>query len=214
MLLHRRFIEVTILHSIMAPAIQVRSEVVDTLHESDARVLSAQNVADTLGYSRQYIDRILRELADSDDRVGRVEIGPSVGYYWRDNELQQMDQSFEERKLTGGYGRSMPVVCNRCESVVSPGDELVSVFERVQSDWEVHTVVCADCVSEQPGQLIQSLLPPEYVSSAAEEQLLDFAAVRGTLQKRTYEYDEKPNVEASVLTETTVQQLVRNRGDV
>lgn len=191
----------------------IHGRIWEILYESDEHALSAQDVADELGdYSRQYVDRQLRRMAKQQDNVGRVEIGPSVGYYWNYDAIDMLDSTFEDWGLMRPTVENpLPVPCMGCDQQLTEDDQVVVVFERPKHLWEMVQTACTDCLEDEHLEgLIQASLTERYVSDAIEDVEMPLVAVHGSLVEQSFE-DQNSGRELVEyrIQDTTVLQLIR-----
>lgn len=158
------------------------------LRVTGRRALSSSQVTDQLDvdYSRPSIDRTLRRLAGK-GTIGRVELGPSVGYYLEEDPIQRMGDWVEGIEVSQ-VGWSAGVPCIECEQSVVDGDSFDLVFEWLPDHWAAVEGICPDC-RERVTSATQ-LLPAENIVAAGEHGS-DYATVRGLLEEREMEQEDR-----------------------
>ncbi len=186
----------------------------EILRESEKPVMSAQDVADELDeYSRQAIGKHLRKIVKQTESVERVEIGPSVGYYWNHAGTCHLDKVFDGLPLTRPVGGgSIPVVTKNNE-ILEAGDSLIVILERVGSQpkmgprygWEVVEYIDMDILHDTPErELIQTVLA-SYLTEGLSE--MAYIAVQGTIDEVQYQEDGR-KLSNEVLTNPSVLQYI------
>lgn len=197
------------------PDRNIPEEIWRTLYESDKRVMSAQDVADEIDdVSRQYTSRKLNQMAENSRDIERVEIGPSVGYYWDRDPLDDLGRQFNGHSLLRATsGRPISVPCSECETQLEAGDDVVVLYERHGSEWERVEMHCPDCLSDiREDELLESLLAESYIADALEDVNMAFMCVRGTLEEYSFvDGDTSRELSTYVLDEVDVLQMVRSR---
>lgn len=194
----------------------IGTEVRQILYESDKHALSAQEVADEIeDCSRQYVDRHLRSMAEGSGSIKRVELGPSVGYYWDHDSIELLESDFEGRSINRPTAREpMPVLCMGCERTLGVDDELLTIYERVNHTWELVQTACSDHLAdERVDNLVQALLSERYISDALEDVGMGFAVVLGTLSEGSiYDRENDRTMYTHVHEDVSVLQVLRPRG--
>lgn len=192
----------------------INTKIKKILYGSEKRALSAGQIAEEVEFSRQYVDRQLRRMAENNQYVGRVELGPSVGYYWIHDSIELLDADFEGWRIGRPVSKSpMPVPCLACGHKLSAGDDVLVIFERPTYQWEVVQTVCADHLDEERiDNYIDAFLPDGYFSESVEDVVIGFAAVYGTLTEGIFE-DQRSGREfgTHIIEDVSVLQLIRPR---
>lgn len=187
----------------------------EILRESEKPVMSAQDVADEMDeYSRQAIGKHLRKIVEQTESVERVEIGPSVGYYWNHAGTYNLDKVFDGLPLTrpvgGGSGSVVPVVTKNNE-ILETGDSLIVILERLQSKvaprygWDVVEYISMEVLHDtSERELIQTVLS-SYLTEGISE--MAYIAVQGTIDEVQYQEDGH-KLSCEVLTDPSVLQYI------
>lgn len=193
----------------------IGTEIRKILYKSDKHALSAQDVADEIDdFSRQYIDRQLRSMAEGSGSIERIKIGPSVGYYWNHETLELLDSEFDGQSIVRATFRSpLPVQCMACERELVEEDEIVVIFETSGHEWHLVQHVCADHLEEERvDNFIQHFLPEQYLSDGLEDIGMTFVAVFGIVGE--YEFTDRESgreMQTYILQDTAVLQYLRPR---
>lgn len=157
------------------------SAIQDILRTTEQRALSASQITDRLNneYSRQYIDRTLRRLSGR-GTIGRVELGPSVGYYIVEDPIQRIREHLEGIGVDRA-GWSLGIPCIQCGEFVADGESIDLLFEWLPDHWTVEAGLCSDC---RDGSTTAIQLCSAKFLGQARQHGSNYVTVRGLLEEQ------------------------------
>lgn len=188
--------------------------IIEILRESEKPVMSAQDVADEMDeYSRQAIGKHLRKIVKRTESVERVEIGPSVGYYWNYAGTYHLDKVFNGLPLTRPTGGSAMPIITKGNETLEAGDSVIVILERVESNpkmgprygWNVVEHVGINILNNTPERELIHTVLSNYLTDGMSG--MAYIAVQGTIDEVNYQEDNR-ELSTHVLTNPSVVQYI------
>lgn len=165
----------------MSESVLTETDIYTAIREIDKRVVTANALAEQLGYTRQHLDLKLREL-ETDSGLKSVDVGPCKGWYLEPDYRPAMllVDEFEGAQLAS----TAYLDCEACHHVFESGDMVGVLFEEAERGWLTGYWLCEhhlhDPDAETSRERLSAMNRQKYVEKSSDSY--SFAVVSGTAQ--------------------------------
>lgn len=123
-----------------------QDEVIRAIHSFDKRVVTAQEIADRLNFTRQHIDQFLRTCEES-GAICSVDVGRCKGWYLEPDHRPAVILTHQLEGIQLSW--TAHLACGDCRQEFETGDPLYVLFEQYERrDWSVSHCLCENHTDE------------------------------------------------------------------
>lgn len=184
------------------------NKIEEAVRDADEHVLSAEEIASRIGMTRQYVHK---RLSDSDTAVERVEIGPSVGYYWDRTGIEIIENELDGHALNYGKTEESPYLsCKKCGREMYDNDPCIVSFYKLARNlsWLAAGQICTSH-SNLDIEDIPEVSMDDPTLEKCKEMEFPIAVAEGKLSKFAYDDPSSEGLRTALkLTQPNLRRVI------